>query len=260
MLARRFGLLLSAVLLLSASVGCLSVSERPDYGQTQFHVLVASETTVAGSVGRGLTEGEVQREVDRLLSLKAPSAAPEKLVLYEVPGSRRTKIKSAKKWLELREATSRNMKSALEQTGVFKNVEFLPGILLPSGVPGDLKTLRIASARAQADAVLIYSTEAGYEERPNAWSVLYLTLIGAGLFPGTDVSSMAVSKAVLLDVRTGYIYLLTESYASRSGAMPVAAVQEKLEEMEFEVRTESLIDLAKTVAAKVRTLRDPDSG
>lgn len=255
MSAKRIIPVAPILLWLSAAAGCMTVAESPSYANTQFQVLVASETRIAASADHVLTEQEAQSEVERLLSLKPPSAAPEKLVLYEVPSSSRTKIMSAKKWLELREATSEQMKQALEQTRIFKQVEFLPEILVPADVQGDLKTLRIASARAQADVVLVYSTEAGYEQEPNAWSLFYVTIVGACFFPGTDVSSMAVSKALLLDVRTGYIHLLTETYASTSAKTQAVQVREKLEELEFTARNDSLNDLAQRVAAKVKGLK-----
>jgi len=258
MAARRIVAMVAVALCLCAAAGCTISAQRPSYAKTQFQVLVASETGAPGAPHAVLTEKAVQEEVERLLSLRPPSAAPDKVVLHEVSSSPRTKIKSAQKWLELREETSKKMKAALEETGIFQQVEFLPDVLIPEGTPSDLKILRIAAARAQAHAVLVYSTEAGYEMKPNSWAVLYATIVGAFFVPGTEVSSMALSKAVLLDVRTGYFYLMAETYASASATTSPPLLAERWQELEFNARKDSLSDLAASVAAKVRDLEAPD--
>lgn len=240
----------------SLAVGCATTGWQPSFEQSSYKIMIASEThqaALSGPEGSLLSEAAVQAEVDRLLSLRPKAAAPARVLLYQVPSSGRTKIDSPLKVLELREATSEQMRKALEATGVFASVDFLPEVLLPAGGPPDLKTVRIAAARAQADAILVYSTEAGYESKPNDWSLLYLTLLGAFVVPGTDDTSMAVSKAVLLDVPSGYIYFVTEDYGTASDRGPVAALDPQ--KLEYDARLKSLDELSTDVAARTKALK-----
>ena len=235
--------------------GCVAQTQMPQYSSTKFQMIIAAETVdAAKKVGTGsdLSEKELQKEVERLLSLRPSARVPAKVVLFQVPSSGISHIRSPRKWIDLRKATSEEMKTALEETGVFEEVDFLPDLLLPPGGPADLKTLRIAAARAQADGVLIYSTEAGYEYHPNAFALLYVTILGAWISPGSEAGSTAVSKAALLDVKSGYIYSVLETYGEESVVTPYAFVD--TEELEFKARRASVSALADAAADKARQM------
>jgi len=233
MRAGRFAALVSALLATSLTVGCAVVGWDPTF-----------QTTLA--------ETAAQTEVERLLALKPKQPVPARVLLFELPSSGRSKMRSPLKLLELRKVTGERMRRALEGTGIFRSVDFLPEILLPSELPVNLRALRIAAARMQADAILVYSTEAGYESKPNNWCALYLTLIGAFFAPGTDYTSMAVSKAVLLDVPTGYIYFAAQGYGTKSARGPVARMD--AEQLEYDARLTSLTELSADVARRVTAL------
>ena len=238
------------------SLGCMTRGWRPSFEQSTYKLMISSETHQAaqsGPDGSRLSESAVQQEVDRLLALKPKAPVPERVLLYQVPSTGRSNVTSPLKALELREATGQQMRETLQATGVFRSVDFLPEILLPADGQPDLKTVRIAAARAQADAILVYSAEAGFEAKPNDWSVLYLTVLGALVAPGTDATSMAVSKAVLLDVPTGYIYFVTEDYGTESVRAAIAAVD--AEKLEYDARLKSLGELSADVAGRVTALK-----
>lgn len=237
--------------LLALTVGCVAHGQMPTYEGSRFQVIVAAETNLGGKL-TSMTEKEVQAEVDRLLALRPSADGPAKLLLFEVASSGPSKITNARKKLLLHKQSSETMKDALEKTGIFEQVDFLPDIYLPPGDPGGLKTLRIAAARAHADTLLMYAGEAGYEYRPNLLSVLYVTVVGAFIAPGSKASSMAVSKAVLVDVRSGYIYEVMETYGEKTVVTPIACLDE--EQLEFDARSQSVDELSKLVAAKANKL------
>ncbi|MFH1732153.1 MAG: hypothetical protein ABIF82_10970 [Planctomycetota bacterium] len=240
-----------AVVSVACLGGCAIQSRKPTYKGSAFHRIIVAETRPQG-LGATMTEKEVQAEVDRLLALRPAAAAPSNVLLFEVESSGVSNIASPTKLLTLRKETSEAMKAALEETGLFQGIDFLPDVYLPADRPADLKTLRIAAARAHADALLIYSTEAGYEERVNALGVFYPTIVGAFVVPASRGSSIAVSKAVLVDVRTGYIYRVLEAYGEESSLAPTALLNE--EELEFKARKQALGALAKLAADKVKKL------
>ncbi len=248
----RIGQLCGAVMVLAAlgSAGCFSHSRLPSYDRARFKTIIAAETRPQAP-GVVMSEKDVQAEVDRLYALRPARPVPRRVLLYGVESSGETHISSARKRLLLRKETSDAMKSALEETRLFAEVDFLPELYLPTDVQ-DLKTLRLAAARAQADALLIYSTEAGFEYEPNALCILYPTIIGAFVAPGSKGASLAVSQAVLVDVKTGYIHRVFESYGEKSGIAPVALLDE--EALEFEARKQAVQHLAALTASKVHEL------
>ena len=251
------------ILLLGLAIGGCAVATRmPSYEKSQFQLMIASETLRETDQTWGeVSEKQVQDEVERLLALKPRSAVPRKLALYEVSSSGRSRMESPAKLLELRASTSRMMKQALQESGIFEEVEFLPDILVPrhqgdgaSQKPLDLKTLRIAAARAQADGLLIYSTEAGYELQANPLAVLYVTIVGAFMVPGTKETSIALSKGALVDVATGYVYLTKEASATRSSRWwpgPLIDYQQ----VELEARSEALQELSQILAARIKEMK-----
>ncbi len=199
-----------------------------------------------------LTEAAVQQEIDRLLALRPASTVPARVLLFEIPSSRESRIASARKTLLLRKETGEAMKGALEKTGLFSRIDFLPDLYLADGMAGGLMALRIAAARAQADALLLYSTEAGYEYQPTKLSVLYATVVGMFVVPASRGAATAISRAIVVDVRTGYIYGVLEAYGESSRLAPIAFLDD--EEMEFEARKEALAKLSQVAAENVKRL------
>jgi hypothetical protein len=247
---------ISVLVVSSLSLGCMTTGWQPSFEQSSYKIIISSETHESargGPAGSALSDTAAQELVDRLLALKPKSPVPARVLLYQVPASGRTNISSPLKVIELRQATNQQMRKTLEGTGAFGSVGFLPEILLPAGTPVDLKTVRVAAARAQADAVLIYSTEAGYESKPNDWAALYLTILGVGFVPGTDATSMAVSQAVLLDVSSGYIYFVTEDYGTGSTRAPIASID--AQQLEYDARLKSLTELSNDVASRAMVLK-----
>jgi hypothetical protein len=256
MRTRRALAVIAVLVLASSGSGCMTTGWQPSFEQSSYKIMISSETRQGAEgvpTGLPLSESAVQAEVDRLLALKPKEALPARVLLYQVPGSGRTNITSPLKAIELRQATNQEMRKTLEGAGAFRSVSFLPEILLPEGTLVDLKTVRIAAARAQADAVLIYSTEAGYESKPNDWAALYLTVLGVAFVPGTDATSMAVSQAVLLDVSSGYIYFVTEDYGTDSTRAPIASID--AQQLEYDARLKSLTELSNDVASRAMVLK-----
>jgi len=240
---------LGIAVVVAACSGCAGRVVKATFEGTRFRMIVSAETY--RPEGR-LTEGGVQEEIDRLLKLRPASPVPANVLLYEIPSSRESCIRSARKALLLRRETAETMKAALEKTGLFAQIDFLPDLYLDDAVAGGLKPLRLAAARAHADALLLYSTEAGYEQRPNAWAALYVTGIGAFLAPGTDAAASAISHAVLVDVRTGYVYRVLQAYGESETRGSSAFIDD--EELEFEARKLAIAQLATVTAEGVKRL------
>jgi hypothetical protein len=95
------------------------------------------------------------------------------------------------------------------------NVDGLVGLstlLLPEHLTSE-KDLRVAAARLKADMLLLYTFQTSYYTRDPAIPVSMLTL---GLSPNRKVNVSVNLSALVIDVRTGFIYGALESNERRS--------------------------------------------
>jgi hypothetical protein len=77
------------------------------------------------------------------------------------------------------------------------------------GAPS-LKSIRLAAARHHADAVLIVDYAPDVDRYNNVTAVLYLTLVGGFLIPGTHSDALVMMNGALWDVRNEYLYMTVE--------------------------------------------------
>ncbi|MBW0433832.1 hypothetical protein HGB47_09400 [Leptospira yasudae] len=89
-----------------------------------------------------------------------------------------------------------------------------------------IKKIRLLAARYGADAVLVIKPGVRYNQKPNLLSILYATIIGIWLVPGSSGESTFTLEATLWDVRNEYLYLTTESEASSSAVRPYGWIDE----------------------------------
>ncbi|MBM9501610.1 hypothetical protein JWG44_15255 [Leptospira sp. 201903071] len=89
-----------------------------------------------------------------------------------------------------------------------------------------IKKIRILASRYGADAVLVVKSTPRYEQKPNILSLLYATIVGIWLVPGSHGESTFTFEGTLWDVRNEYLYLTTESEASSSSTRPYGWIDE----------------------------------
>ncbi|MBM9576942.1 hypothetical protein JWG45_07225 [Leptospira sp. 201903070] len=89
-----------------------------------------------------------------------------------------------------------------------------------------IKKIRILASRYGADAVLVIKATPRYAQKPNILSLLYATIVGIWLVPGSYGESTFTLEGTLWDVRNEYLYLTTESEASSSSTRPYGWIDE----------------------------------
>ncbi len=98
----------------------------------------------------------------------------------------------------------------LEKAGVITDLVVIPSMLLQMAHEkygqGHLKAIRAASARFHADAVLVLATVTDVDAYVNPLSVLYLTIVGMMVVPGSHREALTLVEGVLLDNRNEYLY------------------------------------------------------
>jgi hypothetical protein len=94
------------------------------------------------------------------------------------------------------------------------------------GYPYTEKKIRTAAARYGTDAVFIIHGDYDVSGRSNIASVLYLSIVGMWVIPGSHRDIRYISDGTLMDTRNGYIYLSVEQNAEGSVVGPLMLVEE----------------------------------
>ena len=83
------------------------------------------------------------------------------------------------------------------------------GRMLVPANPGSLRDLRVPAARLQADLLLVYSFDTAFSVDGKQYGPL--SAISLGLLRNNEAHVTVTVSAVLLDVRTGFVYGTTEA-------------------------------------------------
>jgi len=89
----------------------------------------------------------------------------------------------------------------------------LNSLLLPPSL-NSLDDLRVAAAKLQADVLLVYTLDTLFRVQSKTFSPL--TILSLGILADRDARVTATASALLIDVRTGFVYGLAEAMASAS--------------------------------------------
>ena len=91
----------------------------------------------------------------------------------------------------------------------------------------NLKTIRLAAAQQSADAVLIIRSVADTDSYSNYASILYLTIIGWWIVPGTDIDSLVIMRGAMYDVANAYLYLTAEAEGEAHVVGPTLGLRDR---------------------------------
>jgi rhombotail lipoprotein len=86
---------------------------------------------------------------------------------------------------------------------------------------------RLAAARYGADALLLIEAASDIDNYTNPLALLYLTIIGAYIAPGTHADAIVMMQGAVYDVGNGYLYATAESEAEGSTVAPLAYVEDE---------------------------------
>ncbi len=174
-------------------------------------------------------------EIKRILELKPQIKFPFKLGIYFSESLygwyRNIKWEKDEKnimWLD-----------QLKSDGIVSEIIPINSVTVSNDDQSFLKTVRLAAARHNTDAVLIIDYNYGVDRYNNYSAFLYLTIIGGYLVPGTHSDSLVIMNGTLWDVRNEYLYLTVEVESDAKKIGPA-----------FILRDEDSIKLARKKALK----------
>ncbi|MCO6430707.1 MAG: hypothetical protein J5J00_07580 [Deltaproteobacteria bacterium] len=87
--------------------------------------------------------------------------------------------------------------------------------------------LRRAAARHGADAVLMVSAASEVDNYLNPSSLLYFTIVGAFIAPGSHKDALFMIEGELVDVNNGYLYAAAQSEGEYSTVRPAYFSEDK---------------------------------
>ncbi|MCG8313964.1 MAG: hypothetical protein MI976_12170 [Pseudomonadales bacterium] len=87
--------------------------------------------------------------------------------------------------------------------------------------------IRLAAARAGADAVIIVNGVADIDKYNNPLGVTYLLLVTGMFVPGTELDALTMINATMWDVRNEYLYLSVDSENTVNVTAPSFFIEEE---------------------------------
>ncbi|MDJ0759200.1 MAG: hypothetical protein QNJ19_07370 [Woeseiaceae bacterium] len=101
----------------------------------------------------------------------------------------------------------------LSEWDAVRGVAPLTRLLIPASLD-DIDDLRTAAARVKADVLIVYTLDTAF--RVDGKSIGPLSVISLGLMRDRDTVVSTTASAVFVDVRTGFVYGVAESTATKT--------------------------------------------
>ncbi|QQS36093.1 MAG: hypothetical protein IPM56_17935 [Ignavibacteriales bacterium] len=171
-----------------------------------------------GCAGSGFDQGLINKklsydvitndaDIQKVLTLKPQLTAPLRLAVYLDQQVVNYWQNTYWRWVENDKAKILDTLKSIDDS-LFSEI-----FIIPSSMVGDsnIKTIRLAAARHNADAVLVIRGINDIDKYGNFWSWTYITIILGWIVPGTEVDSYFKLSASMWDVRNEYLYLTAES-------------------------------------------------
>jgi hypothetical protein len=116
----------------------------------------------------------------------------------------------------------------------------------------DRKAIRLAAARAGADAVLIVDGTADVDRYNNKLGATYILLVTAAFVPGTVADGLFVATASMWDVRNDYLYLAVEAEGLVRDTAPSALID--VEKTTRQAKVKAIEELQKQLGPRLERM------
>ncbi len=212
---------------------------------------------------RGFDRGELTRaarveqreatdaEIARVLALRPQLPAPFKLAVWFRPPRTERWSQARFQWRdEDREAVLVALRP-LVADGIVAEIAAIADTTV---VGDDLRAARLAAARHGADAVMIVAGAAEVDRYNNLSALLYVTLVGLWVAPGSRADGIFLATGSLWDVRNEFLYATAEAEGVFGKTRPALLLNDG--EMVAGAKRAAVAALAKELGARVRNLRE----
>jgi hypothetical protein len=195
-------------------------------------LLILTVTACASSRGfdRGalhgqLTEQKVVTEDDikQVMNLKPQLPDPFRLALYFAQPKSVAYYRNSWRWLDADKDALLGIVNELKGKKIVSDMFVISDAIVEGA---DNKALRLAAARAGADAVVIVNGVSDIDRYNNSLGVAYVLLVTPLFVPGTVADGLFMANASMWDVRNQYLYLSVESEGTATETKPAAFINE----------------------------------
>lgn len=167
-----------------------------------------------------VTDEEIQRVLDIKPQLRFPMKLGVYLAASEGPAAGESLFTE---WSEAERTRLTSEIEALKAAGIISDVIVISDVALEGEDRRSyLKRVRLAAARYRADAVLLVRGAAATDNYSNPFSLLYLTIVGLFVAPGTNTDAIYLLSGSLWDVRNECLYMTIETEGTASSMRPIA--------------------------------------
>ncbi len=161
-------------------------------------------------------------------------------------------------WTAGERAEIESWRKELVDSGVLSDLVLIPPITYELGrhdPKSAFEQVREAAARHHADAVLVIRDVEADSTRQNPLSVLYLTIVGCWIVPGSTAEAVSMMQGLILDNRNEYLYASCESEGSSKVTKPVSTID--LEDLRTGARVAALRELKSGLIARAKAETSP---
>jgi rhombotail lipoprotein len=191
-------------------------------------MILLTLTLTACATSRGFDKGSLRSElssqkqvtdedIKKVFALKPQLPSPFKVGIYF---SSQTGYQRSGYWSWTGEDKDKLLEVAkeLKAKNMISDMFVISDSLLEGG--SDNKAIRLAAARAGADAVLVVNAVSDTDEYNNPLGATYFLLVTPFFVPGSVVDGLFMVNATLWDVRNQYLYLSAEAEGAASETRP----------------------------------------
>lgn len=164
------------------------------------------------------------QEIARIAALRPQLPSPFKLGVWFQPPAGSGAMRPLHRWRdEDREVVLAALRE-LQQSGMVSEVTPISDMTVSGN---DLRAIRLAAARYGMDAVLVVGGAADTHHQGNVAGVLYITIVGLWVVPGTHVDAMFLATASMWDVRNEFLYLTVDAEKTAGETAPAMLIDDQ---------------------------------
>ncbi len=222
-------------------------------------ILAVLTTFVFAGCASGFNRGELQKqigvinpkfddaEIKEAYNKKAALPKPFKLGIYfKAPQNEQWR------WSEQDKAyVTEELVKELKADGLITDVFPITASVVTDD---DLKSLRLAAAKHQADALLIVGGGAQVDRYINNWGWTYALIAPAFFVPGSKADTLFMANASLWDVRNEFLYLTAEAESTKSRTY-VAAFGKQDKELITDAKSEAMSGLKSELKKMIKGVK-----
>jgi hypothetical protein len=240
----------------------LIMKAKHKYIISLFIILVVSGCSMKYTTPGGGVELSKLSDVDinKLMSIEPSANFPANIAIARVQASGYSSMKNQSygsgrySVVTTRDVEQDKDIERIENMPMVSGLGPLNRIILPSSLD-TIKDLRVAAARLKADILLIYTFDTAFHV--GAQKYRPLNVISLGLLNNKDVTVTTTASAAFFDVRTEYLYGLTETSAQKNKKASVWGSSDVVDDLRIETEKEAftlLVDeLEKTWGGIIKT-------